>query len=107
MLEKHEKEESELDGTNSPERSNEEEEQDMSNDSKTIDDETGASEEPSKVDESLIPDDYQNLVRIFRRANLLRDGSARDNQSHRNSFKGEDFITFIMRERHVSELKLS
>jgi hypothetical protein len=55
----------------------------------------------TKVDESMIPDDYDKLVKIFRRANLIRDGAR--NQAHRNSFKGEDFVNFIMRERHVSK----
>jgi hypothetical protein len=28
-----------------------------------------------KADESMIPDDYDKLVKIFRRANLIRDGA--------------------------------
>ncbi|KAI6175706.1 DUF547 domain-containing protein [Aphelenchoides bicaudatus] len=56
-------------------------------------------EDNKVVDESIIPDDYDKLLKIFRRANLIRDGAR--NQAHRNSFKGEDFVNFIMRERHV------
>jgi hypothetical protein len=52
----------------------------------------------SQNSNSLIPDDYDKLVKIFRRANLIRGGHS---QAHRNSFKGEDFINFVMREQNV------
>lgn len=57
--------------------------------------------ETSKSD--LIPDDYDKLVKIFRRANLIRNSG--HNQAHRNSFKGEDFINFVMREQNVNRNK--
>lgn len=47
-------------------------------------------------------DDYDKLIKIFRRANIIKDGAGR-HQTHRNSFKGEDFINFIMREHSVSK----
>lgn len=59
-------------------------------------------QEESKSKSDWIPDDYDKLMKIFRRANLIRDGHT--HRTHRNSFKGEDFISFIMREQNLSKL---
>lgn len=51
----------------------------------------------------LLPADYDKLLILMRRANLIRDGPR---NVHRNSssFKGEDLVAWLMRERGLSKL---
>jgi hypothetical protein len=51
--------------------------------------------------ESLIPDDYDKLLSMLRRANLIKDSSR--GTAYRNSFKGEEFVNWIMVSKQISK----
>uniref|UniRef100_A0A914YQN5 DEP domain-containing protein n=1 Tax=Panagrolaimus superbus TaxID=310955 RepID=A0A914YQN5_9BILA len=59
-------------------------------------------EEESKVEQNeWIPTQYEKLVSMMRKANLIKDNRVSLTKTYRNSFKGEDFIGWIMREKKI------
>ncbi|KAI6217450.1 DEP domain-containing protein [Aphelenchoides fujianensis] len=66
--------------------------------SRTEEEERRASKDRSSSND-LLPEDYTKLMHLMKRANLIKDYSR--GAAHRNSFKGEDFVNWIMREKQV------
>jgi hypothetical protein len=70
-------------------------------------------EEPSRMPEQSnkdekgdsLPDDYDKLVAMMRKANLIRDNRAGPATVYKNSFLGEELINWLVREKHLSKSK--
>uniref|UniRef100_A0A7E5A187 DEP domain-containing protein n=1 Tax=Panagrellus redivivus TaxID=6233 RepID=A0A7E5A187_PANRE len=48
-----------------------------------------------------IPIEYEKLVSMMRKANLIKDNRVSLTKTYRNSFKGQDFIAWIMKEKKI------
>jgi hypothetical protein len=66
-------------------------------------------DEPSRMPEQSnkdekgdsLPDDYDKLVAMMRKANLIRDNRAGPATVYKNSFLGEELINWLVREKHL------
>lgn len=54
-----------------------------------------------RMHKEWIPTEYDKLVSMMRKANLIKDNRVSLTKTYRNSFKGEDFVSWITRTKKI------
>ncbi|KAE9553269.1 hypothetical protein FO519_003527 [Halicephalobus sp. NKZ332] len=61
----------------------------------------GNESDARRLHKEWIPTEYDKLVSMMRKANLIKDNRVSVTKTYRNSFKGEDFVSWIVRTKKI------
>uniref|UniRef100_A0AC34RA63 DEP domain-containing protein n=1 Tax=Panagrolaimus sp. JU765 TaxID=591449 RepID=A0AC34RA63_9BILA len=64
-------------------------------------DENQNNDEVRRFPKEWIPTEYEKLVAMMRKANLIKDNRVSLTKTFRNSFKGEDFVSWVIRTKKI------